>query len=252
MRIDEIIKVKSIESSEKNSELLDMVIAFDTTGSMSSYINNVKKHVSTLVPNLLAQNPNLKIGIVAFGDYCDMISYRADVFGAAYQFLDLTINEHELIDFITNAKNTGGGDADEFYELVIRKINTETSWREGSNKLVLLIGDSRPHGIEYEYNGLYPRIDWMEECKKAKELGIQIDTLSIVEHNSCFYEEVSKITGGVCLPFISTSNMTKVTEASALSRGGEVTKDAFYKNMAASAGDKEMEEVYNRYKNIVK
>ena len=31
---------------------LDMVIAFDTTGSMSSYIDQVKDHVKSLVPQL--------------------------------------------------------------------------------------------------------------------------------------------------------------------------------------------------------
>ena len=53
--------------------VLDMVIAFDTTGSMASYIGAVRKEVSELVPRLFKSNPNLRIGVVAFGDYCDMI-----------------------------------------------------------------------------------------------------------------------------------------------------------------------------------
>lgn len=81
---------------------LDMVIAFDTTGSMSSYIGAVKEHVKELVPKLFKQNPDLRIGIVAFGDYCDMPS--KDEFGKAYQVCELTDNENKLIEFITNAK----------------------------------------------------------------------------------------------------------------------------------------------------
>ena len=38
---------------------LDMVIAFDTTGSMSKYIGAVKEHVKELIPKLFKQNPNL-------------------------------------------------------------------------------------------------------------------------------------------------------------------------------------------------
>lgn len=45
-----------------------------TTGSMSAYINAVKNHVKELVPKLFGSNPDLRIGIVAFGDYCDMKS----------------------------------------------------------------------------------------------------------------------------------------------------------------------------------
>lgn len=44
-----------------------------------------------LIPKLLKQNPNLKIGVVAFGDYFDMP--RKDVFGKAYQVCELTNNE---------------------------------------------------------------------------------------------------------------------------------------------------------------
>ena len=44
---------------------LDMVIAFDTTGSMSCYIESVKKHVVELIPKLFESNPNLRLGVVA-------------------------------------------------------------------------------------------------------------------------------------------------------------------------------------------
>lgn len=58
--------------------------------------------------------------IVAFGDYCDMNS-KSD-FGNAYQVIDLTDNEKELIKFVKNARNTSGGDGDELYELVRRNF----------------------------------------------------------------------------------------------------------------------------------
>ena len=70
-----LIKLKVKESTTASSDgMLDMVIAFDTTGSMSKYISAVKEHVKELIPKLFKQNPDLRIGIVAFGDYCDMPS----------------------------------------------------------------------------------------------------------------------------------------------------------------------------------
>lgn len=52
-------KVKPEVKAEVSSDdgMLDMVIAFDTTGSMSSYIGAVKDHVTELVPKLFKANP---------------------------------------------------------------------------------------------------------------------------------------------------------------------------------------------------
>lgn len=94
-----LIKPKNIseaKSKTSNDGMLDMVIAFDTTGSMASCIRSVKEHVTELVPKLFAVNPNLKLGVVAFGDYCDMESQHE--FGKAYQVLDLTYDEHKKQD----------------------------------------------------------------------------------------------------------------------------------------------------------
>lgn len=129
-----LVKKKDTKSP-LNDSMLDMVIAFDTTGSMNAYLKAVKLQVKELIPKLLKQNPDLRIGIVAFGDYCDMPS--KDRFGKAYQVCELTDNENRLIEFITKAQSTSGGDSDEFYELVIKKIVEETNWREGSTKAVL-------------------------------------------------------------------------------------------------------------------
>lgn len=43
--------------------MLDMVIAFDTTGSMCAYIEAVKLNIKKLIPKLFEQNSNLRIGL---------------------------------------------------------------------------------------------------------------------------------------------------------------------------------------------
>lgn len=243
-----LIKAKELPKVAESSAtdgMLDMVIAFDTTGSMSSYIGAVKKHVEELVPKLFKSNPDLRIGIVAFGDYCDMPSKNN--FGKAYQVLDLTNNENEVISFVKNAQDTSGGDGDEFYELVIKKITEETSWREGSTKAVLLIADASPHGIGYTYRGRVEnnQIDWKEEAKKASELGIKFDTMTISAVN--WYKELSAITNGISVPFKNSRKTSQVVEAAALSRGGERTRGLYKATMDFFAGDAEMTAVYNAY-----
>ena len=75
--------------NEKNVGMLDMMIAFDTTGSMAQYIDAVRKDVAELIPQLFKDNEDLRLGIVAFGDYCDMMD--AHTFGDAYQCMPPTI-----------------------------------------------------------------------------------------------------------------------------------------------------------------
>lgn len=242
-----LIKSKVKESTTTSDGRLDMVIAFDTTGSMASYIDAVKEHVKELIPKLLKQNPDLRIGIVAFGDYCDMPNkYK---FGSAYQVCELTDNENKLIEFITNARETSGGDGDEFYELVIKKIVEETNWREGSTKAVLLIADAEPHKVGYSYDDIVVnnQIDWKEEAKKAAEKGIKFDTLTI--YKTRWYKELSSITNGVSAPFSTSSKTSQLVEAAALARGGEKTRGLYKATMDSfkASGDAEMTAVYAAY-----
>lgn len=241
-----LVKPKVKESTTTSSDgRLDMVIAFDTTGSMASYIDAVKKHVKELIPKLFKQNPDLRIGIVVFGDYCDMPS--KDRFGKAYQVCELTDNENRLIEFITKAQNTSGGDSDEFYELVIKKIVEETNWREGSTKAVLLIADAEPHKVGYSYSDrvVNNQIDWREEAKKAAEKGIKFDTLTI--NKTGWYKELSSTTNGVSAPFSTSSKTSQLVEAATLARGGEATKAMYYATMDSFKDDSEMSAVYAAY-----
>lgn len=231
---------------DKETDMLDQVIAFDTTGSMASYLTSVRKHIVELIPRLFNDNPNLKIKVVAFGDYCDMTS--RDVFGKAYQETSLTDNQQVLIEFVQNAMATSGGDSDEFYELVIKKITEETPWRKGSKRAVLLISDANPHPVEY-YNhrsvaGVTGRaIDWREEARKSSELSIQWDTLScgrgVVE---TFYKPLSEMTNGVNMPFSSQEKTADVVFAATSVRGSAASKASYLASvtMAETSGDDEL------------
>ena len=240
-------KKKEIATATATSDsMLDMVIAFDTTGSMLSYLGAVRKHCTDLVPKLLAANPDMRIGIVAFGDYCDMPNKYT--FGDAYQVLPLTTNKEKIINFINNAKRTSGGDGDEFYELVIKKITEETDWREGATKAVLLIADANPHKVGYSYSDIVKnaQIDWREEAKKAAEKGIKFDTLSIC--GTPWYRELSKMTNGTHAPFSSSEKTAQVVEASVYSKVA-ATKSVFKATMDSvmASGDSEMKAVYVAY-----
>lgn len=234
------VKVKGSLKSKK--EMLDYVVAFDTTGSMSSYISDVKKHVEKLIPEMFSQDIDLKMKIIAFGDYCDMTSEK--VFGKAYQESQLTDNQNDLISFVRRAQSTGGGDGDEFYELVIKKITEETPWRDGAKKAVLFIADCNPHKVGYSYSSIIrnAQIDWRQEAKKAAEQKIAFDTLSIHGDEYKWYKELSNITNGVYMPFKSSNKMSEVFKMSAYARGSAKSKTAFFAGASAAmaSGDSEL------------
>jgi len=241
------------KTSKKKEEkvVMDYVICFDTTGSMGSYINDVKKHVKDLIPDMFSKGMDLYMRIVAFGDYCDMKSKND--FGNAYQESEFTNNENELINFVNNAKNTSGGDEDEFYELVIKKITEETPWREGSKRVVLFIADSNTHKVGYSYNQIVTdaQVDWRKEAKKAAELNISFDTLAIHGDRYPWYKGLSSLTNGVNMPFKSTNKMNEVFTASAYVRGSSASKASFSAKMAEVTADGD-EELIGTYKSLSK
>lgn len=215
----------NIESEEKQTidkvtpkgqGKLDMVIAFDTTGSMAAYIDDVRHQVADMIPRLFKDNEDLRLGIVAFGDYCDMDN--RDTFGDAYQCIPLTDNENDIIKFVKESKDTSGGDGDEFYELVLKKIIDESPWREDSSKAILLIADADPHEIGYTYRDrvVGNQIDWQIEAKKAADMKIKIDTVSICGRP--WYKELSAMTNGISVPFKSSGKTGTMIETATTAR----------------------------------
>lgn len=216
-----LVKKKDTKSP-LNDSMLDMVIAFDTTGSMNAYIKAVKLQVKELIPKLFKQNPDLRIGIVAFGDYCDMPS--KDRFGKAYQVCELTDNENRLIEFITKAQSTSGGDSDEFYELVIKKIVEETNWREGSTKAVLLIADAEPHRVGYSYND---RIDKAKRQKKSMATAYK-EALEFIQNNPVkdYIEGEDRVLRGYKMQFVSRDGKYKCMDMD-IKRTGKETGERY-------------------------
>ena len=215
----------NIESEEKQNMdkvapkgmgKLDMVIAFDTTGSMAAYIDDVRQQVADMIPRLFKDNEDLRLGIIAFGDYCDM--KNRETFGDAYQCIPLTDNENDIIKFVKESRNTSGGDGDEFYELVLKKIVEESPWREDSSKAILLIADADPHEIGYTYRDYVVgnQISWKVEAQKAANMKIKIDTVSIAGRP--WYKEVSAMTNGISVPFRSSGKTGTMIETATTAR----------------------------------
>src|SRR5574341_1086909 len=104
----------------------DIVISFDTTGSMSPCIIEVRRRVHETINKLFHTIHDLRIGIVAHGDYCDG--------SLAISSESLTNNKEKLISFLNWVANTNGGDSDECYEAVLHEFIV-WNWQEEAKTL---------------------------------------------------------------------------------------------------------------------
>lgn len=142
--------------------LIEIVFSFDTTGSMSSCIAEVRGRVGDMIQRLQADIPGIRIAVVAHGDYCDASNY-------IIKWIDFGASLPEMCDFVQNISATSGGDFDECYELVLARIQTELSWTPGSQRSLVMIGDATPHPAKY-YAHKEEKLDWEKETRKLANL----------------------------------------------------------------------------------
>lgn len=170
---------------------IDIVLSFDTTGSMYPCLAEVRRRVDATATRLFKEVPNLRIGIIAHGDYCDA--------GRTYvtKHLQLTNDPIAVSYFVKNVEATGGGDAPECYELVLQEARTKMQWTPDSKRLLIMIGDEVPHAIAHNPG----RIDWKAEAKSLLDLGVVIHGVQALNnrHAESFYQTIADTTGGVHL-----------------------------------------------------
>ncbi|GFR62009.1 alpha-protein kinase vwkA [Elysia marginata] len=168
---------------------MDVVFSFDTTGSMSQVLDEVKCRVNDLIQRLQADIPRFKVGIIAHGDYCDR-----DLF-YDIRTLDLTDNLADVVNFVSETTGTGGGDVPECYELSLRHA-CDMSWRKGSRRVFVVIGDAYPHGPDYPENTL--NIDWQEELSSLVRKSITVYGVQYGQdpESLTFFQRLSAQSGG--------------------------------------------------------
>lgn len=134
---------------EKSNQMLqgvdkatEVAFCFDTTGSMAPCINEVRSRIEELCEAMFTDIPNLRIGMIAHGDYCDG--------ERCISILPLTNDKAAIFKFIRTASATGGGDADECYELALWAARNCMGWsKDNKSRVVIMAGDCAPHETGY-------------------------------------------------------------------------------------------------------
>jgi hypothetical protein len=193
--------IKQQFTEDRMTQPIDIVISFDTTGSMYPCLAEVRRKVDETAQRLFKEIPNLRIGIIAHGDYCDRHIYVT-------KHLALTTDPTAVSYFVKNVERTGGGDAPECYELVLHEAHTKIKWTPGSQRVLVMIGDDVPHPKAHNPG----KLDWKEEANKLLNEGVLIHGVQALNnrHAAPFYKEISDITGGFNLRLAQFNEVTEL------------------------------------------
>jgi hypothetical protein len=167
---------------DRISDATEVSFSFDTTGSMSPCIANVRQQLEKTLEGMFSNIPGLRVGLIAHGDYCDGVN--------CISVLKLTDDRTKIFEFVRNAPNTSGGDAPECYELALHEAR-DLGWTPGVAAALVLIGDAAPHDVDYPENE--GKLDWKVELAALKEMGVKVFPLQCLKSESYFWGEVAQL-----------------------------------------------------------
>lgn len=197
---------------------MDVVVSFDTTGSMYPCLTQVRREVENFIGGMFKEFKELRIGIIAHGDYCD----KDNPYTIIYK--ELSRDAVELSKFVRNVDRTYGGDADECYELVLNLAHSDKmNWREDADKIFIMIGDASPHSPRYPENK--DNLDWMKETEGLARCGIKVFAVHALaglrSSSRGFYKRVAEDTMGVYLTLDQFSDIIDLIKATVYQQSGE-------------------------------
>ncbi len=196
---------------------VDVVVSFDTTGSMYPCLTQVRRKVEELVNTLFSHIPDIRMGIIAHGDYCDAGSTYVTM-----QF-NLSTNQKAICDFVRNVGASGGGDAPECYELVLHESRS-MAWRADSVKSLVMIGDEQPHEPSYPQNT--KNLDWRNELNLLQDMGVKVYGVHAMAayrtYAQEFWRSMASMTGGTYLTLDQFNEITDTLMAICYHQTGDI------------------------------
>ncbi|MGB8645468.1 MAG: VWA domain-containing protein [Anaerolineae bacterium] len=165
---------------------VDVVFAFDTTGSMTNEIEGVKQTAIAFAQKLKDKKRDYRLGLVTFGD---------EIRGVYNKDGSLTDNAQEFQSWIASLSANGGGDDPEL-SLGAVKQATKMTYRPQAQKVIILITDAPAHhtgdgGGPGDFSDPDLNADRVAELLKQKGI-----TLYAVAYDSPDYHKLTDETHG--------------------------------------------------------
>ncbi len=197
---------------------VDILFAFDLTGSMTEEIDSAKAEASDLLDDLEANLSDARYGVASFMDYPGTFSYPGYTaqYGSAsagdYPWsLDqgLTTSTSAVDAAIQGLTLGFGADGPESYSRVFLEAAELSSWRSGAEKILVMWGDNVPHDDDFDGNnfGLDPGrdategggddIDFQDVVAQMATAGVRVMTVDAGGgYPASYYQYAADQTGG--------------------------------------------------------
>ncbi|UCE10282.1 MAG: VWA domain-containing protein [Candidatus Thorarchaeota archaeon] len=161
--------------SEKLGQL-DIVFVVDNTGSMGPYINAVKVKILEIIRTIKKEElvHRLRVGLVSYRDH------PPEDESFVTKKYELSPDTSSIEGYVKEMVAHGGGDGPEAVCDALHVANRMEFLNE-SAKVVILIGDAPPHGVEPSGDnfpdGCPDGHNWEEESQRAFDIGVVIHTV---------------------------------------------------------------------------
>ncbi len=239
---------------------VDVVFAFDLTGSMGDILNTAKSRAIEIMTTLDVLDIDISYGVVSYMDYPNCYnSYGYNsCYGTAgdyaYAMNQAITSERSSVTSAINALTLGNGeDGPEAYTRVLYESYSDSSieWRSGAKKILINFADNIPHDNNLNEGvtagtwstGGDPGRD--EEMFTSDDLDLQTvlsematnNVVLLEAHTTSSYQSYwqywAKITGG---SFFITNSSTMVNDVASAISSELVTATVSNLHMAASTG----------------
>lgn len=196
---------------------VNIAFLIDNTGSMHPAVVELRRKMNETVTRLLIANPDIKISLILFGDYCDT-PYSNEF----CRVLPLSDNTIEIGEFLQDIRADGGGDAPEAYEYALyqaRKLN----WENDAVKVCVVIGDEVPHDRVYAKSAIGLDLDWANIAKELSNKNINLYSVQALGKmaNAGFYKELAAIGNGYQLTLDQFEHIPETVEAIGYKQSGD-------------------------------
>ena len=115
---------------------LDIVLCFDSTGSMSGEIDQVKRNIERIGTTLTTLVPKARISVCTYRDLGDEYVTKG---------LPLTNSIQDVHDYLSRISAGGGGDHPEAVDEGMYWSLNQNNFRPNARKVILVFGDAPPH-----------------------------------------------------------------------------------------------------------
>jgi hypothetical protein len=160
---------------------LDIVLCFDSTGSMSGEIDQVKRNIERIGATLTTLVPKARISICTYRDLGDEYVTKG---------LPLSSSIQDVHDYLGRISAGGGGDHPEAVDEGMYWSIHQNNFRPAARKVILVFGDAPPHP-----NKLKRCLDLANEFRGQSKGIVSTVTCHSAEPMPEFYE-IAKAGGG--------------------------------------------------------